>query len=126
MSRDLRRVVGQRAMKAWVSREVVTISLVRQTRALSTAGGKAKTGETTLAPQRFRVAATARQHDMDTTTTAGEVQGADWLLISEDPGADVKKGDTFQLHDRWWRVRFIDQRKEWRVGAGVVEHGGLS
>lgn len=59
---------------------------------------------------------------MTASSTAGEVQGADWLLIGRHD-ADVETGDWFEHEGRWWRVKFVDQRRVWRTAAGVVEHG---
>lgn len=112
----------RRANALWRARNQVEIRLVRKTRVSDGAGGKRKVSETTLPPQRFRIAATARQHEMTGETTEGRLQAADWVLVGA-PDADVKKDDWFSHGGREWRVRFVDVSDRTRRSAGVVEHG---
>lgn len=103
-------------------RQPARIRLKRRTFADDGAGGRVQVSEILLPEQTFRIAATARQHDQTATTTSGEQQGGDWLLIGAQD-ANVLAGDEFETGGRWWRVKFVDPNRNWRTAAAVVEHG---
>lgn len=109
-----------RISRAFIAADAISVELSRPTEVSDGAGGRSRTGFTTLPPQTFRLlpqedGATAR------TTAEGETATPEYMLMGA-PDVDVARFDEFQIGDRRYQVVYIDNR-QYEVKAEVIYLG---
>jgi len=123
MRSKARTLAAKRAFGAFIRDDPVTIELKRRPVSNTTAGGKARGALVGIGVfQTFRLVPAGGRHGQVTTTNEELVEAATHVLVGP-VGANVVKGDEFQVGAQWYRVVTVDTDAIDRVAAGCVEHG---